>query len=103
MIANIIVAALVAWKFYGLTKIHGKNQFLFPAISVGVFYAGTYAGFFGIIFAANSGMFHLHGFNGTILGFLCIPIGLLFAVIFYQIMKYIWNNEPLEKSNFDDL
>lgn len=86
---SILFLYYIGKQFYDLAELNNKSKWGFGILGVVSFYAGTFVS--GIILALLMSPEAVESMNDLVLGLISIPLGLVFAWIFYKILEHNWS------------
>ena len=99
---------LIYWigkYFYNLADDYNKSKWGFTILGVVSYYGGLL--FFGFAIGIIAEIFSpgfFDGFNETLYGLICLPLGVLTCYLLYQYLEKTWKKEePMNNNSIDEI
>ncbi len=100
---GLLLIYFIGKAFYDLALKYEKNKWVFAVLGVVTYYVGTIGGGFLLGLAHIMGWMNINDISDIALGLMAIPIGLLFVVALYQILKRNWKSQTEERRESSEL
>jgi len=101
---GILLIFFIGKYFYELAQDYYKHRWLYGILGIAVYYLGTMIGGFIVAILSELFLWDLNFESTLTLTFIAFPSGLLFAGVFYFLLKRNWNNSVVEvKDEIQDI
>lgn len=100
---GLLLIYFIGKAFYDLALKYEKNKWVFAVLGVVTYYVGTIGGGFLFGLVHIIGWMNINNISDIALGLMALPIGLLFVVALYQILKRNWKSQTEERRESSEL
>ncbi|MGB1104057.1 MAG: hypothetical protein ACPG21_10570 [Crocinitomicaceae bacterium] len=100
---ELLAIYFIGKSFYDLALKYEKNKWVFAIIGAVTYFASLFLVGLIIGMLSVTSSFNLNNVSDIVLSLIAIPVGILFCVILYQILKSAWKKQAMHQQESSEL